>query len=165
MQRRDLIIGAVVLVIITAIVLFVQRRRQEVALPTPSPISTPTIEEQEQEIESRFRIEIPEDVEKANLTDARGGSFSGLATRNFENGVFDLTVLADLPDPEANEFYQVWVRSNGDTRKLGTMSIAKGGYLLDITLREDLTAFDEIVVSLEAKNDSQIETTVLQGSF
>ncbi|OGM05389.1 hypothetical protein A2125_02105 [Candidatus Woesebacteria bacterium GWB1_43_5] len=165
MQRRDLIIGAVVLAVIAGVVLFIQRRRQEVGLPASSPISTPTIQEQEEAIEDRFRVDIPENVEKANLKDVQGRGFSGIATRDVKSGVLSMTVLADLPDPAQNKFYQVWLRKGADARKLGSMNIAKGGFLLDVDLREDLSTFKEVVVSLESKNDAQIEEVILQGSF
>lgn len=164
MQRRDLIIGATVLIVIAIIVFFIQRRRQEV-ITTPTPLPTTSVEQTEQNIEDKFKVDIPQNVDKADLKDIKGTGFSGIATREFKNGVFDMTILADLPDPDSGRFYQVWVRKNNETKLLGTMRVAKGGFLLDISSREDLTSFNEVVVSEESKSDNQIENTVLQGSF
>lgn len=159
-----MIIGAIVLLVIAFIVFFIQRRRQE-AIPLPTPTATATIEEQEADLEERFRINIPDEFEKANLQDTLGRGYSGLATRNFENNSFDLTVLANLPDPEEGKFYQVWLRRDSETRSMGVMIQGKGGYLLDASVREDLRAFDNVIVSLETTRDTNLEETVLRGSF
>ncbi len=165
MQRRDLIIGIVVLAVIAGIVLFIQRRRQELSVPLVSPSPTPSLEQQERSLENRFNVTIPDDVEKTTLKDVKGLGFSGIATRDFTNSTFNLTVLADIPDPESGKFYQVWLTKNGQNRLMGTMRAAKGGFLLDTSLGEDLTSFNGVVVSLESKNDLSVEEVTLKGTF
>lgn len=165
MQRKDLAIGLIVLAIIAGIVFLVQRRRQDLVVPTPVPSSTPSLEEAVNRIEDSFRVDIPDDVEKADLRDTRNTGFGGIVTRDVKGNSSNITVLADMEDPEAGKFYQVWIRKPGQTRLLGTMRVSKGGYLSDVTLSEDLSSFNEIIVSLETKNDNTLEETVLQGSF
>ena len=59
MNRRDIVIGLVILLIIAAAIYMV-RRPKEIALEIPEE----TVEEM---IEERLRVEIPEDVDKAEL--------------------------------------------------------------------------------------------------
>lgn len=164
MQKRDLIIGATVLIVIAVIVFFIQRRKSEIV--TPVPTATPTLEETQNSIENKFKVNIPEDADKAELKDAHGTGFSGIATREFKNGVYSITVLADLPDPDTGMFYQAWLSDgSGTSRLLGTLRMAKGGYLLDYTTSQDLRPLSSVAISLETKNDAKVEEVVLQGSY
>lgn len=165
MQRRDLAIGIIILFIIALIVFFVQRRNQQISLPEETPSATPKIEEKEAEIEGKFNIQIPENVEKANLHDTTGRGYGAVATRESKAGEFSLTILADLPDPEDGRFYQAWLTKDGDSVSLGQLRIAKGGYLIDYTSATDLSSYKVVTVSLERVFDNKIEEVILQGSF
>lgn len=163
MNRRDIIIGAIVLVLIVGLVLWVRGR-------TPKQTSTPTPSSQEQ-IEKSFNLTLPEDVEKADLKDVSGGDGSGIATRKYEEGTFTHMVLADLPDQAAGTFYEGWlVRGKmGDANfsfiSTGAMSVAKGGYLLEFESKTDYSDYTGVVITLEKVNDKTPETHILEGSF
>src|SRR3989344_8849197 len=150
MNRRDIIIGAVILILVVGAVLwFKGRGAKEVS--TPTPIS-------EEEIKSRFNLTIPEDVEKAQLKDVSGGNGSGIATRKYEDGRFTHMVLVDLPDPAVGTFYEGWlVRGKmGDADfafiSTGPMSVAKGGYLLEFSSAIDYSDYKGVVITLEKVN-------------
>ncbi len=165
-NRKDLIIGAVILVGLLIVIIW-SRRNQELAISTPTPF--PTISEEE--LEKDFNLDIPDNIDKANLSDVSGGTGLGLATRDFANSTFTVTVLGDLPEPQAGYFYQAWaVRGNeGQTNyaqvSLGKMRVAKGGWLLDFQSKVDYSDYSKVVVSLEKTFDQKMEMKVLEGSF
>ncbi|KKU04221.1 MAG: hypothetical protein UX88_C0002G0036 [Candidatus Woesebacteria bacterium GW2011_GWC2_47_16] len=163
MRRREIVIGLIILAVVAGAIVWIRRTRtQEEPLPTPS------IEEK---IERTFNLEIPEDVERADLNDVTGGTGSGIATRKYESGRFSHTVLADLPDPTAGYFYEGWLvrGKEGDANfafiSTGRMRVAKGGYLLEFTSSTDYSAYNGVVVTLERVDDKKPETHILEGSF
>jgi len=163
MRTRDIVIGLVILAALAlAIVLIRKAANKEEALPAPS------IEEK---IEKSFNFEIPEDVERTDLTDVSGGTGSGIATRKYESGRFTHAVLADLPEPAAGTFYEGWLvrGKEGDANfayiLTGSLRIAKGGYLLEFESSRDYSDYSFVVVTLEKVNDQKPETHILEGSF
>lgn len=147
MKGRDIVIGIVVIVLLVALVLWVRKMRIEKGQDLV--VETPTVEEKVSQTFNGFTI--PADVEKVELSDTTGGNSFGVATPDM--------VLADLPDPEAGYFYQVWVEKDGNLTSKGKMRIAKGGYLFEGNMS------DKVVVSLERVFDNDLETKVLEGSF
>lgn len=158
MNRRDIVIGLIILAVLAGVVYFVRRPRG----PTLPAIPTPSTEEK---IEESFNVKIPEDVERAELTAVAGADGSGIATRKFETGVFTHTVLADLPEPEAGTFYEGWLVKGLSFISSGEMRIAKGGYLLDFTSSVDYSDYNKVVITLEKVDDKKPETHILEGSF
>ena len=163
MNKRDIVIGFIILAVVAGIIYFVRR-------PKVTPIVTPTPGVEEQ-IESKFNTVIPDDTQRAELKDATGGASSGIAARKFENGKFNLTVLADLPDLTSGEVYEVWLvrGKTGDPSysiiAIGAMQIAKGGYLLDFSANKDYSDYQQVVISLETKLTNIPQKSVLEGSF
>ena len=141
MRTKDIVVGLIVLGVLVGGVLWFRKARIE--KQRQMVVETPSVEEQ---IKKTFNgLEIPEDVEKAELKDVSGGDGVGIAPRD--------TVLADLPDLKSNETYEVWVERNGKQVMLGKMRIAKGGFLY-----EGKIDGEKILVKLGGK-------TVLEGSF
>src|SRR3989344_8613432 len=163
MNRRDIIIGAVILILVVGAVLWFKGKGVK-EVSTPTPIS-------EEEIKSRFNLTIPEDVEKSQLKVVSGGNGSGISTRKYEAGRFTHMVLVDLPDPAVGTFYEGWlVRGKmGDANfayiSTGRMRVAKGGYLLEFNSGTNYSDYTGVVVTVEKVNDKTPETHVLEGSF
>lgn len=158
MNKRDIVIGVIIVAIIAGIIYWARTPGQ-----TPIEIPEPTTEEK---IEEQFKIEIPEDADKAELKDIKGGNASAITTRSFENGTFTHAVLADLPEPGENKFYQGWLVNDwGDFVSTGVLGIAKGGYVLEFSSTQDYTDYNEVVITLEEKKDSTPETHILKGEF
>ncbi len=163
MKTRDIIIGVVVLALLAG---FVYYRNNKKETPTVPPVVS-----NEKTLEDKFKIQIPDDVDKADLKAADGGSASGIATKDFTDNKFTSSVLADLPVPAAGEFYQAWL-VKGETGSsdyavvsLGKLKTAKGGYLLDYSSKADYPDYKKVIVTLEKKSDNTPEKTVLEGSF
>lgn len=129
MKRKDIVIGLIVLAALAGIIFWFRKPKDELRVP-----EIPSAEERMEEF---FNVEIPEDIEKAQLEDVTGGDALGIATRNDENGVFVHVVLADLPDLEEGSFYEGWLirgkegDDDFDYVSTGKMRLGKGGYLLE----------------------------------
>src|SRR3989344_1529910 len=107
MKKTDILLGLAIVAVVSGVVYWIKKPSLK---NLPKPTSTPTIEQIEGKLEDTFKRQIPEDLDKTELKDVAGGDGSGVAARKFEKGGFNLTVLADLPDPEAGNFYQVWLQ-------------------------------------------------------
>lgn len=138
------------------------------ARTTPAPLPTPSIEEK---IERTFNLEIPDNLERADLRDVSGGTGSGIATRKYEGGRFTHAALADLSDPAVGYFYEGWLvrGKEGDANfafiSTGKMRVAKGGYLLEFNSSTDYSTYSGVVVTLERVDDKKPEAHILEGSF
>lgn len=159
MNSRDIVVGLVILVLVGGAIYFVRRPNTSI-VPEETPIKTI-----EKKMEDTFKLEIPEDVDKVELKDVSKGLASGIATRKYENGKFEHTVLADLPDPENGRFYEGWLVKDGKTILTGKMRLAKGGYLLNFSSNKDYSDYKKVVVTLEGKDDQTPEEHILEGSF
>lgn len=164
MKSRDIVIGLVILVLLGGVIYFRQRNKEE-ELVVPETLSS------EQTFEDKFNIEIPDDVDKAELGQVNDSGGTGLATRKYEDKKFTLSVLVDLPDPEEGSFYQGWLQKGAegdedyDLVSTGKLRLAKGGWMLDYTSSTDLSDHSKVIVSLEKTFDKTIEKKVLEGSF
>ena len=85
--------------------------------------------------------------------------------------MFSQSVLADLPDPEEGKFYQGWlVRGEEGSDEysivsVGKLKLAKGGWSLDFSERNDYSDYAKVLVSLEEKDDDVPEKVILEGGF
>ena len=164
MERRDIVIGLVILLVLAGIVYWVARPKQT-SIEDIEP--SPSIEEQ---LEEQFKTEIPEDADKVELEDATGGDARGIAFRKIVGGVLVLSFLADLVEPDEESFYQAWVVKEDEEGQeemisLGKLAPAKGGYVLDYSTQKDLEGYDTVVISKEKTFDNQMEEKVLESSF
>jgi len=166
MKQKDIVVGILLLVIVAGLIFYKQKTskpQEEMKLPETLSV--------EKAIEEKFKLEIPEDVDKAEMKDVSGGTSQAIATRKFEAGRFTLTILADLPDPQRGEFYQGWLIKGkegeaGFSRiSLGKLTLSKGGWILDYKKDSDLRDYSKVQVSLEKVFNSTPEKLILEGSF
>jgi hypothetical protein len=151
MKTRDLVIGFIFLVGIVAAILIIKGKAKVNSLPIPvaTPVaSSPSIH---QKLQSKFQnLVIPDGGDQIDLTDVTGGSAMGIATRN--------EIIADLPTLAKGQFYQGYLEnSSGKTVLLGTLSMKKGGWILDYDSSR-FPGYDKVVIS-------QGSTHILEGSF
>jgi hypothetical protein len=167
MKRRDIVIGLVILLVIVGLFYFRQKGNgEDMIVPEEQ-----TASDVERRIEERFNVEIPDDVNKAELRDANDGDGSAIATRKMENNTFTHSVLADLPDPETGKFYQAWLVRGEEADEdysivlTGRMQVAKGGWVLEYSTTQNLEDHNRVLVTLESVNDQKAEDVVLEGEF
>src|SRR3989344_6349062 len=136
MTRRDIVIGLIILVLLGGVIFYRQKQRsseEEMRVPE-------TLSSVQENIEKKFNLRIPEDMDKAELKDVSGAGSSAIATRKFDNGKFNASILADLPDPAAGSFYQAWLVKSEEGKddsfiSLGKLELAKGGWMSLFELR------------------------------
>ncbi len=166
MDRRDIVIGVVILIIL-AIAILLLRRDPSVPQSQNNPSPTPSVESQ---LEESFRVDIPDDAEKVELKDVANVNGAAIATRSWENNRYTATILADLPDPESG-FYQAWIGLGGANEEgatlvsLGQMWVSKGGWMIEYQSNTNYSDYDTIVVTQESASDSRPEKRILEGSF
>lgn len=164
MKRRDIVIGLVILVLLGGVIYFRQQSKED-EMVVPETLSS------EQTFEDKFNIEIPDDVDKAELGQVNDSGGTGLATRDYEDEKFTLSILVDLPDPEEGSFYQGWLQKvdvgseDYELISTGKLRLAKGGWMLDYTSSTDLSDYSKVIVSLEKTFDKTPEEIVLEGGF
>lgn len=152
-NRRDVILGLVIVVIIIAGALLYKNLKKDRVSATPTPVPTSITKNKIQEM---FKYEIPDDVTYIELRDVSGGDGRGIATPS--------EILVDLPDPESGYFYQGWLEGGDKLVSLGKLRPAKGGWLLDYDARR-YSEYKKVVVSLERVFDNSIEKRILEGTF
>jgi hypothetical protein len=144
MRAKNIFTVFIIVVIVIAVALYLKNRKAAQVL---APSVSPSIEEQ---IENKFKgITIPDDQEKIELKDVTGGVGMGIATRN--------EILADLPTLPSGQFYQGWLEKDGKAVLLGTLRIAKGGWILNYN-SSIYPGYNKIIVT-------QGNTHILEGSF
>lgn len=145
MRAKDILITFIVIVIIVAGVLVI-RNRAKIA-PKATPSATPSIQQQ---IENKFKgLVIPQGEAGIDLKDVSGGAGMGIATRS--------EIIADLPTLPDGQFYQAWLENNGKTALLGTLSMAKGGWILNYN-SSTYPGYNKVIVTVGTKH-------ILEGSF
>lgn len=165
MRRRDIVIGLVILVLLVGVIYVRQRTKSEGEIKVPETLSS------EQIFEEKFNIQIPDDVDKADLKNVDDFDGSGIATRKFENGKFNQGILADLPDLQEGYFYEGWLIRSEEGKddysliSTGKLRLAKGGWMLDFTSSTDFSDHSKVIVSLEKNFDRNLEERVIEGNF
>ncbi len=149
-NRRDVLAGLLILIVLGVVIYMFAKPnvpKAPLTFASPKPLEI---------IEDKFRLDIPDNVEKTELIDVAGGTGSGIATRN--------EILVDLPDPEAGKFYQAWLEKDGKIVSLGKLTMEKGGWLISYNAAS-YPGYNKVIISLETKFDMNMETKVLEGTF
>lgn len=168
MNRRDIVIGGVVLLVLAGVFYFRSKS-------TDSELKVPETKvrgaETEKELEEKFKTDIPDDAPKAELKSISGGDGSGIASRKEEGENHVVTILADLPSPESGAFYQGWLIKGEEGKdgynllSLGRLTSAKGGFMLNYQSRTDYSDHSKVVISKEKGSSTKIPKAVLEGNF
>lgn len=147
MNRRDIVIGAIALLVLVGGYFYVSRNR------TPDEnlqVTNDDLQTVEKNIEDSFKIDIPDDANKAVLGSSTEAG-TGIVTWDVDdNGQFTATILADLPDLETGTYTAYAIKGQPtdesyDEISLGGLRVAKGGYLLEVNESKDLTGYDIVV--------------------
>jgi len=152
------IVGFLVIVVLVSAGLLIKNYKKGRSVEPP--IKPPVFEQ----VEAKFPgIKVPENADRAGLTGVSEAAGVGEAFRTYENGRFNITVMADLAATDA--FYQAWMAKGDSYLSLGRMSLSKGGYIVEFSGNIDYSDYSKIIVSREKALDGTIEEKVLEGSF
>jgi anti-sigma-K factor RskA len=131
--------------------------------PQPAPVTVPV--EETPSPEPTESLKPGQDV--APLKPIEGYQGVGEASRSVTPGRFVLTVSATLPDPPAGKFYEVYLVRKTPAGQFAAGKLTKEAEKWVFTLDQarDASAYAEVLISLEAKDDKQPEIRVLSGTF
>ncbi len=150
----------VLVVLVFAFVVFLFRFRTAGNAPKISqePSSTALFSESNQkQLEEVLGRKISEDAEKLELEDLTGSGLTAIASRKESQGIVEFTILADLEGKGKD--YEVFVgRNESNIRRLGSLTMVKGGFLFDYRESGIIEDFDYVLV--RDGNDK-----ILEGSF
>ena len=95
------------------------------------------------------------------MQDQLGSGSTGLVSWIPQDKQIKIALLADLPDLQPKQVYQVWLRSkDGKLQQLGQLKSVKGGWSWQGQVSSG--DYQELLVSRESVIDNQVETVVLQ---
>ena len=152
MKTRNVALGFVFLIIIIAAVLIIKDIYKPKLVVSPS--VTPTIEH----VPGKFNgLTVPQGAATANLSDISGGQGTGVVILEKTNGTFSYTVAANLPAPTTG-VYQAYLTDGKTTLLMGTLTVGKGGYIVNYSSVKDLSGYKTVFVALGT-------THILEGSF
>lgn len=105
----------------------------------------------------------------ATLVSLRDNEDYGVATRSYENGVFQHEVILSISDPPVGAFYESWlvgekIVSTGQFKK----DIEDNTYSLTFSTAEDLSSLNKVIVTQESLAnglDGKPELEILEGNF
>lgn len=168
MNRRDIVIGGVILLILAGVFYF-RSKNDDSAMKVPE--TKVEASSTEQSMEDKFKVSIPDDAPKAELKSVSESDASGIATRKDADGSHEVMILADLPNPEKGMVYQGWLVKGEEGKdgynvvSAGRLTSAKGGYILNYQSKADYSDHTTVVISTEKPGTSKIGTKVLEGNF
>lgn len=97
-------------------------------------------------------------------TDLQGEEAQGDVRYEIADERVRFSVMADLPEPEAPAFYQVWIISNDTLSKAFRLEVSKGGYAGTAAVAQGALPF-QVVVTQEQTDDAQMETEIMRGTI
>ncbi len=105
-------------------------------------------------------------TQKATLGDVKyGGEASGIATRTYGGGTYQLSIDATIPDPKGNS-YGVWLTGGGTIVFIDYLRGSKTSWSFSFRDTDKYSKYDGILITLErTKEDNEPEERVLEGSW
>jgi hypothetical protein len=168
MNRRDIVIGGVILLILAGVFYF-RSKNDDSAMKVPE--TKVEASSTEQSMEDKFKVSIPDDAPKAELKSVNESDATGIATRKDVDNSHEVMILADLPDLQKGMVYQGWLVKGNEGQddynviSVGRLTSAKGGYMLNYQTKTDYSDHSKVVISEEKPGASKIGTKVLEGNF
>jgi len=103
----------------------------------------------------------------ANLVDVSGGSSTGKGYITRGNGKLTHSVVANLPDPVGNNFYEGWLVQQKPLKFIssGNMVLGNdGSYILEYVADQEYASYNFVVITLETVKDTALEEHILEGT-
>ncbi len=130
--------------------LLMWRKGQSEDQPVADIASEEEVEQRVNHLLEQANISLPENSERINLRALEGVEATGVVSLSKDENETRVAVIASLPENES-ENYVVWMVGDGvDALKLGRLRLAKGGYLLDQSVSEDLRQYERVLIGKES---------------
>lgn len=149
MKLRDIVIAVLVFSFIGLTLYGIYKVRTEE--DTPLIEDTPKVLPSEDEFEENFNFQLPDETDRFELESANDEDASGIVAMGLIDGVFNLTMLADLPQLDTGS-YDAYLSDGESEILLGEVELKKGGYILEFNSSEDLLGSKQLVI----KKDGEI---------
>lgn len=153
----------VVLIIVLAVIIFIFSNREESVTPGTGETGSPQSAAEKSPSLATIR-------KQGELKDVTGGSSSGMAQTLFEKGRFTHSVIALMPDSPVGKFYEGWLVKKEGGKVVNFFSTGKmikegGAYILNFEDNKDYPEHNDVVITLEVKDDKQPEIHILEGTL
>jgi len=102
----------------------------------------------------------------ANLVDVSGGNSTGKGYVRRVDGKLTHSVVANLPDPVGNNFYEGWLVQQTPLKFFSTGNMVlgnDGSYILEYETAQEYASYNFVVITLETKKDTTPEKHILEG--
>ena len=102
----------------------------------------------------------------ASLVDVSGGNSTGKGYVKRKGGVLTHSVVANLPDPTGNDFYEGWLVQQTPLKFFSTGNMVlgnDGSYILEYETSQEYASYNFVVITLETKKDTTPEKHILEG--
>lgn len=142
---------------------YLTRNKSENGGIEAQPTRTYTMEE-EKKVEEKTKITVPDEGIKAILKDDKGEALAVAVKVKTANG-YQVSVTANLLDPDKGTFYQAWLIKGDDRLSLGKLTFEKAGYIVGKSFTSDVSGYTQVIVSRENKLDDTMEEKILEGTF
>jgi len=111
-------------------------------------------------------------VDTGKLSDVSGGDKTGIAYRRISQDLFQVAVVADLPDPPARSFYQAWLAqgspkdANYTVFSLGEMKRDESGkWFVELQSNQNRGNLWQVHITEEKAADDSPEKYILSGKL
>ena len=173
-QKGNILIVILVLsgIIIAGAGIFVFTKRSKQPITPATTLATPnevmkTVKTNEEGVMETVEFEDDGVTLVANLVDISGGNSTGTGYFTRKDGKLTHSVVANLPDPVGNNFYEGWLVQQKPTLKFistGNMVLgADGSYILEYVTDQEYEGYNSVVITLETVKDITPEEHILEG--
>jgi hypothetical protein len=150
MQNKQWLVAAGIIVALLGLVFWRSRQaRNDLAQTEVEP--TQALEQRVNEFLQERNITLPEGAERINLESKGAGNETGVVTLEKQDAATDVSVIAGLPELSVGSYQAKLIDTDSGDEKaadvaLGSLTLNKGGFLLDKRVSEDITDFELIQV-------------------
>lgn len=115
-------------------------------------------------------VNVLQELQIISLVDRTGQGYFGNGSREMRDGLFSVSVVANLPDAEIGTYYEAWIQRAYPFQMISLGRMAKnqqGRYAMSYRQEKNLLDFEHLVVTQEQddQNSSPSDLTIVEGSF
>lgn len=172
-----IIISIVILALILVGVIYLtnnNKETQEMATETEEEMTGEQTNGQEEQIEMMTEESIisilteNSNTQQALLVAVDGSDSAGIGLRLAKEGKLYHSVIAQMPDPAENNFYEGWLVQITPLQFISTGDLVKdveGQWVLEFSANQEYPSYTRVVITEETVKDATPETHIIEGDF